>query len=167
MKCMCGSSNLLAVSNLEARLAGFQCGDCKMTMWTTTIPEVKPSSIVSLQPTRAFQRIFGSGEDNSIAEFIARQKEFSEATFGPGPRTKGVTEHIAKELEEIRANPTDLMEWVDVILLALDGAWRAGHSPEDIHYAMERKLQRNKSRTWPDWRTAGDGAIQHIEEPHE
>jgi len=26
----------------------------------------------------------------------------------------------------LQAKPADLTEWVDVILLALDGAWRAG-----------------------------------------
>lgn len=97
-----------------------------------------------------------------IAKFIRDQKIFSEKTFGPGPRTQGITAHIRNELLEIAEDPTDLMEWVDVILLAMDGAWRAGHSPSDIEDAMHRKLQINKNRTWPDWRSAGDGAIQHV-----
>lgn len=97
-----------------------------------------------------------------IAAFIREQKAFSEKAFGPGPRTKGITEHIEKELDEIRAEPTDLHEWVDVILLAMDGAWRAGHTPLAIEIAMQRKLVINQNRKWPDWRTAGDGAIQHV-----
>lgn len=32
---------------------------------------------------------------------LTRQAAFSRATFGPGPRTKGVTDHIRKELEEV------------------------------------------------------------------
>jgi len=32
-----------------------------------------------------------------------RQREWSERTFGPGKRTGGITAHIAKELDEIRA----------------------------------------------------------------
>jgi hypothetical protein len=56
------------------------------------------------------------------------QREWSEATFGPGVRTLGVTNHIRKELEEIEKDPHDLNEWTDVIILAFDGAWRSGHN---------------------------------------
>lgn len=91
-----------------------------------------------------------------------RQREFSERTFGPGPRTKGVLDHIRKELEEIEANPLDLEEWIDVVILALDGAWRAGHSPADIVGALLAKQEKNEARDWPDWRNSDpDKAIEH------
>lgn len=91
------------------------------------------------------------------------QREFSKKTFGPGPRTKGVTDHIRKELIEIEAEPYDLEEWIDVVLLALDGAWRAGYKPEQIAYMLADKLNRNMERQWPDWRTADpDKAIEHV-----
>jgi len=35
------------------------------------------------------------------AAHLARQREWSTRTFGPGPRTKGVIDHIRKELHEI------------------------------------------------------------------
>lgn len=93
---------------------------------------------------------------------LTRQRQFSERTFGPGPRTKGVLDHIRKELGEIEADPSDLREWVDVIILAFDGAWRAGHGPQDILDAVVAKQARNEARTWPDWRTAApDKAIEH------
>lgn len=57
---------------------------------------------------------------------IQRQRAFSQKTFGPGQRVKGLCSHIRKELREIEKAPTDLEEWIDVIILALDGAWRAG-----------------------------------------
>src|SRR5262245_26420143 len=63
---------------------------------------------------------------------LQRQREWSERTFGPGPRTAGVLDHIRKELREIEAEPTDLREWIDVAILALDGAWRAGFDPDEI-----------------------------------
>lgn len=85
---------------------------------------------------------------------LRRQVEFSARTFGPGARSDGVVQHIAKELDEIRADPTDLIEWIDVVILALDGAWRAGYTPEQIVDALQAKQSRNESRTWPDWRTA-------------
>lgn len=98
-----------------------------------------------------------------LVAHLQRQRAFSEKTFGPGARSKGVVEHIRKELLEIEADPTDLEEWVDVVLLALDGAWRAGWAPEEIAYAVEAKQTLNEVREWPDWRTASpDKAIEHV-----
>jgi hypothetical protein len=94
---------------------------------------------------------------------IYRQRAFSRATFGPGARTQGVCDHIRKELAEIEAEPHDLMEWVDVIMLAIDGAWRAGHSPDSIAAAIWTKQTKNENRDWPDWRTADPNkAIEHV-----
>ncbi len=93
---------------------------------------------------------------------LHRQRIFSEKTFGPSPRTKGVLAHIRKELGEVEKKPTDLEEWIDVVLLAFDGAWRHGHEPEAIAQALAAKQAKNESRTWPDWRTApADQAIEH------
>jgi len=97
-----------------------------------------------------------------LVAHLHRQREFSERTFGPGPRTKGVLDHIRKELGEVEKDPADLEEWVDVVLLALDGAWRAGHEPEDIAAGIKAKQAKNEARKWPDWRTADrDKAIEH------
>lgn len=94
---------------------------------------------------------------------IERQKAFSERTFGPGERDEGLIEHIKKELDEIRNRPGDVMEWVDVIILAIDGAWRNGYSPIEICDALAQKQIINEQRKWPDWKTAEPGkAIEHI-----
>jgi hypothetical protein len=99
---------------------------------------------------------------------LHRQRRFSERTFGPGARTQGVIDHIRKELTEIEADPADFMEWVDVIILAFDGAWRAGWEPEAIVQAIVEKQTRNEARQWPDWRTADpNAAIEHIRSPQE
>jgi hypothetical protein len=96
------------------------------------------------------------------AAHLQRQREFSEWTYGPGARTQAVLDHIRKELTEIEDAPDDLNEWVDVVILALDGAWRAGHQPQEIIDAIVAKQARNEGRTWPDWRTADpDKAIEH------
>ena len=100
-----------------------------------------------------------------LISHLARQKAFSERTFGPGPRTAGVVDHIRKELKEIEAKPDDLSEWIDVVILGFDGAWRAGYAPEQIVAELLRKQEKNESRTWPDWRTASpDKAIEHVRE---
>lgn len=96
---------------------------------------------------------------------LRRQRDFSLRTFGPGARLQGVLDHIRKELIEIEEHPHDIMEWIDLILLGLDGAWRSGHSPETIAAALEAKQSKNERRTWPDWRTAEPSkAIEHIKD---
>lgn len=97
------------------------------------------------------------------ANHIAHQREWSTNTFGPGLRTEGVLDHIAKELNEIREAPTDLSEWVDVIILAFDGAQRTGADPQAIIDTIKAKQAKNEARNWPDWRTApADKAIEHV-----
>lgn len=101
------------------------------------------------------------------AAHLAHQREWSERTFGPGVRL-GVIDHIRKELTEVEDDPTVLEEWVDVIILGFDGAWRAGHEAQAIIDAIKAKQAKNEARTWPDWRTASrDSAIEHVrtEEP--
>lgn len=98
-----------------------------------------------------------------LVKHLHRQRAFSERTFGPGTRAQGVIDHIRLDLAEFEADPGDLEEWVDVILLALDGAWRAGHTPEEIAAALNLKQHKNERRAWPDWRTADPGkAIEHV-----
>lgn len=96
------------------------------------------------------------------AAHLARQRAYSELTFGPGMRTAGTIDHIRKELLEIAADPTDLGEWVDVVILGLDGAWRSGWWPQQIIDAIIARQTRNEARSWPDWRTADPlKAIEH------
>ena len=93
---------------------------------------------------------------------LERQRAFSERTFGPGARTAGVLDHIRKELREIELDPADLSEWIDVAILAFDGAWRAGYSCDEVVDALVKKQAKNEARSWPDWRTMPyDSAIEH------
>lgn len=93
---------------------------------------------------------------------LRRQIDFSYRTFGPGTRLHGVTDHIAKELQEVRDSNGSLAEWVDVIILAFDGAWRSGATPDQIVAAIVAKQTKNEGRNWPDWRTADPNkAIEH------
>jgi hypothetical protein len=85
----------------------------------------------------------------NLKKHIENQKTWSQKTFGPGMRTEGIIKHISKEFEEIRKKPQDLLEWTDVIILALDGAWRAGYSAKEIITALEYKQRINFNRSWP------------------
>ena len=99
----------------------------------------------------------------NLVEHLIRQRAWSAQVFGPGTNTQGIIDHIRKELTELEEAPRDIYEWVDVIILALDGAWRSGWSPQQIADAIIQKQIINENRQWPDWRTADPGkAIEHI-----
>lgn len=112
-------------------------------------------------------------QSKSLAECVRRQMDWSERTFGPGDRTKGTVDHVRKELQELLDDPDDgerAKEWVDVIILGLDGLWRAleadGHEkaviPELAEISLTQKQSKNENRTWPDWRKfSKDEAIEH------
>jgi hypothetical protein len=107
----------------------------------------------------------------NIAEHLKRHISFSEKTFGPGPRVGGVINHIEKELEEVRSDPTDLEEWIDIWMLAMDGAWRSlSDLPVDVRIQFMLKMlvdkqTKNENRKWPDWREVDtEKAIEHIRE---
>ena len=94
---------------------------------------------------------------------LHRQREFSAKTFGPGKRTKGIVEHIRKELVEVEGSNGSLDEWIDVLILALDATWRTGATPSEVVEALIEKSRRNETRKWSDWRKAPpDAAIEHL-----
>lgn len=103
---------------------------------------------------------------SDLAAFCDERAQWSVETFGPGDRYAGVIAHIRKELNEIEAAPDDLEEWIDVILLALDGAFRsAGADGREIVAALVAKHEKNRARRWPDWRTLSPGEVsEHLEE---
>ena len=135
-----------------------------------------------------------------FVEYLARQVAVSRCNFGPNERTLGVIDHIKKELKEIQADDTPegrFEEWIDVVLLALDGAARAKREelrirgqvwvdrwqrvrrhPKDatadeialeVVDGIKRKQQeKNELRDWPDWRTVPkDKAIEHKRGKHD
>lgn len=100
-----------------------------------------------------------------LEQYYAKQIAWSLETFGPGLRSKGITAHIRKELREIDADPHDLIEWCDVIMLAMDGYWRHGGKVETLLSDLIAKQAKNLSRNWPDWRELGeDCPVEHSRE---
>jgi dATP/dGTP pyrophosphohydrolase len=84
-----------------------------------------------------------------IETYLRRQQIWSLRTFGEGQRTAGIVKHIQKELAEILARPHDLTEWIDVVILALDGYWRHGGGVDAIMDYLQAKQNTNFARTWP------------------
>lgn len=99
-----------------------------------------------------------------LESYLRRQWKWSSETFGAGVRTKGIIQHIEKELLEIKQNPFDLSEWIDVAVLALDGYWRHGGTPERIMVDLQAKQDRNFAREWPV-PTSEDEAVEHVRTP--
>jgi hypothetical protein len=105
-----------------------------------------------------------------LASILTAAREFSFRTFGPpGSRppvsdpTLGVRNHIKKELDEVNRAPHDLEEWMDVAILAFDGAFRAGYSPLQVAAALTSKYHKNTLRKWGDYRTLPPGApVEHV-----
>lgn len=96
-------------------------------------------------------------------DVIQEIKEWNFEAFGPGERLEGTIKHIKKELKEIEKEPHDLIEWIDVMMLAINGALRHGHEPQAIIDAFHKKFEINKNRKWADWRIVGkDQPITHI-----
>lgn len=109
-----------------------------------------------------------------FAAHLTRQMIFSRATFGPGARTNGVLDHMTKEIEEVRVAGGAAAEWVDLVILAMDGLtrqlWAASCYEKPAQDIAEMavnmivgKQSRNELREWPDWRTADpEKAIEHV-----
>jgi hypothetical protein len=109
-----------------------------------------------------------------LVQHLLRQIAWSHATFGPGVRTEAVIDHIRKELQEVIDSGGESLEWIDVVILALDGLTRqltycdgeradAKLVAETACLMIENLQARNEARTWPDWRTAAPGkAIEHV-----
>ncbi len=131
-----------------------------------------------------------------LRQHLLRQMAFSTATFGPGARHEGVSDHIRRELIEIKeaatvegtfmfgddraltaqahADMDAALEWVDVVILAMDGLTRsllaANMSRDDAArhacIMISEKQARNEDRRWPDWRTADTSkALEHVGPP--
>lgn len=111
-----------------------------------------------------------------LKQHLLRQMAFSHATYGPGKRTAGLVDHIRKELVEIIDGEGAPIEWVDVVILALDGLTREliyrdngggrgdpGNAADMACRLICTKQTINEGRDWPDWRTQPqDRAIEHI-----
>ncbi len=101
-----------------------------------------------------------------LINYLTHVREWSIQTFGPYINKERIIQHIKKELVETQQAKTpsdELEEWIDVVILGFDGAWRSGHSAEDVVAMLVYKQAVNERRQWPDWRTAPkDQVIEHI-----
>jgi hypothetical protein len=90
------------------------------------------------------------------------QRAWSLKNFGDTSRNTGLLAHIRKEVAEIEQDPSDLVEWTDLIILGMEGFWKNGGQPSQLIEYIEGKQAVNRARTWPK-PTSPDQPIEHIQ----
>ncbi len=85
---------------------------------------------------------------------------FTEATF-PDSTARSKALHLSEEAKEAAADPNDVIEWADCLILLLDGARKAGFATDDIYQAALKKMAINKNRKWGQ--KDADGVVRHVE----
>lgn len=100
---------------------------------------------------------------NELSEFLDNKYAWSLTTFGLGKRTVGNARHIMKELTEIVSEPDDQFEWIDVILIAIDGYMRCGGRSDRLLPDLEIKHFLNTKRAYPFPKTESE-VPEHIRE---
>jgi hypothetical protein len=103
---------------------------------------------------------------DTFEDYLRRHVEWGHATFGSpadGRGPLGPLDHLKKEIVEITEDPTDLKEWIDAIILSIDGFLRAGGKLTMVLPMLLHKQSVNALRDWPDWKTADPNkAIEHV-----
>jgi hypothetical protein len=100
-----------------------------------------------------------------FVELWREQEAFSEATF-PGITPLAVARHLRSEADELIASPTDRLEWVDALLLSIDGARRAGMTCDELLALAFRKIEINRQRQWPAVVDVNE-SVEHIRNPED
>lgn len=108
----------------------------------------------------------------TLGEFFNMQSDWSSNTFGPGSvrGPRGPLLHLGKEVSECLEEldykgitPELLEEFADCLFLLVDATWRAGYTNQDLMRAAYEKLEKNRARSWPDWRASDPNApIEHV-----
>ncbi|WP_282129379.1 dATP/dGTP pyrophosphohydrolase domain-containing protein [Roseobacter litoralis] len=79
-------------------------------------------------------------------------------TGGPGPL--GPLNHLKKEVQEAIDDPSDPMEYADLLMLVLDAARRAGVDPKTLLVLFAAKLEICRRREWAE--PNADGSVEHV-----
>lgn len=85
-----------------------------------------------------------------LHKLIESQTPWSQTTFGSDTpeSSRKPTLHMRKEVDEILANPDDITEYADVLLLLIDAARRRGFVFSDLVQAAIAKHEICKTREW-------------------
>jgi len=95
-------------------------------------------------------------------ETFGKDPEYPETPTGEERGPIGALKHLEREAREAQAQPLDVTEYADCLLLVLDSSRRAGFRIRDLITAAENKMVINKARRWP--KTHGDVPTEHVRE---
>ena len=98
---------------------------------------------------------------NGLQRFQSDLMDWAERQF-PGQSTAGKICHLEREVQELKAAPTDTMEMADCLILLLQVAARAGVSAIELVAVAEMKLAINKHRAWGEM--DAEGVVSHVED---
>ena len=85
--------------------------------------------------------------------------EWSDITFDKG-RQQAMLNHLEEEVDELKKDPNDILEYADCLLLLVDSARYSGYTFSDLIEGMKKKLEINKERKWGE--PNKNGSINHI-----
>lgn len=102
---------------------------------------------------------------NKLFHSLGKHRDWTFDTAGPGLRTEGLLTHIAKESDEIRKDPTDRKEWIDIILLGMDGYYRTGGTHWTLIEDLIEKIEKILRRKWA--KVSGDQPMEHTRGIHD
>ncbi len=85
----------------------------------------------------------------NLGRYATEKMVWSKRTFGEGARTRGLLEHLRDEVNEVEKDPYDLTEWIDIMMLAIDGYWRHGGKNYRLMNDLWKKFEICKMRVYP------------------
>ena len=102
----------------------------------------------------------GGGGCDALQQLQNRIEAFQRRKFPKQPADAKLA-HCHREITELRADPNDISEWADVLILFLGAAACQCISSEDLIRAAHAKMDVNECRKWgePD----GEGVCRHID----
>lgn len=116
----------------------------------------------------------------TLYTLLLQQARWSKEVFGPygNKRAEGLVDHAAKEVDEILADVMDLEEWIDLMIIAMDGAMCVAATrrnntarsetlaAQDVEVMLLAKMEKNMFREWPAREDQVPGkAVEHIRQP--
>ena len=88
-----------------------------------------------------------SAPSDSLQSLQDRIAAWQQRTFPEQPLA-GKLAHLVREARELRADPEDLQEWADVLILLLGAAAVRGLSVQDLRHVAELKFNIAQQRQW-------------------
>lgn len=99
------------------------------------------------------------GSIDRLTHLDSRIREWADATF-PSATIASHLRHMRKEIDEAEADPRDVSEWADLLIMTLYGAALGMHTFGELIAATEAKHEVNVKRQWgpPD----EHGVVEHV-----